>query len=119
MSNFLRWKRGRQEGSYSKFALFPGWFSELLSADAYILKFPDKCSVMKHIDPVLEGHKHVRMNIMLKRPDNPEQRMYCSGPVKRWWRIEVFRPDLYEHGLHPITGSMIMLSFGIRIKERK
>jgi len=118
MVKFLRWKRGRQVGSYSKLSLIPDWFSELFSVDAYILKFPDKCSVMQHKDPVLEGYKHVRMNITVKSPENPNDRMYCLGPVKRWRRIEIFRPDLYEHGLRPITGSMIMLSFGARIKEK-
>ena len=114
---FLRWERGRQVGNYSKLALFPQWLSILLSADAYILRFPDKCSVIKHKDPVLDGHKHIRVNVILKRPDNLRQRMYILGPIKRWWRFEMFRPDLYEHGLEPISGSMVMLSFGFRIKE--
>lgn len=110
---FLRWRRGRQVGSYSKLALLPTWLSRLINADAYILRFPAGCSVMKHRDPVAEGYNHYRMNIRL----TGSGRMYCLGPVKRFGPIEIFRPDLYEHGLQPIEGSMYMLSFGCRVKD--
>jgi hypothetical protein len=112
---FLRWEKGRQVGSYSKLALIPLWLSKLINSDAYILSFPAGCSVIKHRDLVAEGYKHYRMNLVLRRPDNG-RRMYCLGPVKRFGRIEIFRPDLYDHGLEPITGSMLMLSFGCRVK---
>ena len=112
---WLRWIRGRQVGSYSKLALIPEWLSILLNADAYLLRFPKGCSVIKHKDPVAEGYKHYRMNITLKRASFKE-RMYCLGPVRRWANVEIFRPDLYEHGLTPITENMYMLSFGCRVK---
>ena len=112
---WLKWIRGRQEGSYSKLALFPQWLSVLLNADAYLLSFPAGCSVMKHKDPVAPGYNHHRLNITLKRASYKE-RMYILGPVKRWGRVEIFRPDLYEHGLAPITEHMFMLSFGCRVK---
>lgn len=112
---FLRWEKGRQQGSYSKLALIPIWLSKLINADAYILSFPAGCSVMKHRDPVAEGYSHYRMNITIWQTGSG--RMYCLGPVKRFWIFEVFRPDLYEHGLQPIEGSMYMLSFGCRIKD--
>jgi hypothetical protein len=114
---FLRWEQGRQEGSYYKMALLPLWLSKVINTDAYLLKFPDGCSVVKHKDPVSEGYKHFRMNITIKRPDNRRNKMYILGPVHRWWRFEVFRPDAYFHGLEPITGSMLMLSIGCRIKS--
>lgn len=113
---FLRWEKGRQVGSYSKLALIPLWLSKLINADAYILRFPDGCSVIKHKDPVAEGYRHYRMNLVIKRPDRGG-RMYCLGPVKRIGPFDIFRPDLYEHGLQPIEGSMYMLSFGCRIKD--
>ena len=109
----FKWERGRQEGSYYKLKLLK---SKLLSCDAYILKFPRGCSVMKHTDPVADGFRHYRLNILLKKSSNPRDRMYTLGPVKRWWRFEFFRPDLYEHGLEPIEDSMWMFSFGCRIK---
>lgn len=113
---FLRWEKGRQVGSYSKLALIPRWLSRLINADAYILRFPNGCSVIKHKDPVAEGYSHHRMNIVIKRPA-AGGRMYCLGPVKRFGQIEFFRPDLYEHGMQPIEGSMYMLSLGCRIKD--
>lgn len=112
--NMFKWQPGRQVGSYSKMALIPQWLSNLLNVDAYLIKFPDKCSVMKHQDPVAEGYRHFRLNITLKAPERG--RMYCLGPVRRFMRVEIFRPDLYEHGLAPIKGSMLMLSLGCRIK---
>lgn len=113
---FLRWQKGRQEGSYSKLLLIPIWLSKFLNADAYLLNFPDGCSVIKHKDPVAEGYRHFRLNIIVKRSKNPRDKMYILGPVYRWWRFEVFSPDRYFHGLQPITGNMLMLSFGVRIK---
>jgi hypothetical protein len=92
--------------------LIPTWLSQLLNADAYLLCFPAGCSVMKHKDPVAEGYNHYRMNITVSGTG----RMYILGPIKRWWKIEIFRPDLYEHGLTPIQDKMYMLSFGCRVK---
>jgi hypothetical protein len=111
---WFKWVKGRQQGSYAKFALFPVWLAQLLNADAYLLRFPTGCSVMKHKDPVAPGYNHHRMNIVLWGFGNG--RMYTLGPVKRWMRVEIFRPDLYEHGLQPIKGPMLMLSFGCRVK---
>lgn len=113
---FLRWEKGRQQGEYSKLALLPTWLSRLINCDAYLLSFPDGCSVIKHRDPVAEGYRHYRMNIMLWKP-RVGGRMYCLGPVKRFMRAEIFRPDLYYHGLQPITGRMYMLSLGCRLRE--
>jgi len=109
------WIPGRQQGSYSKMALIPLWLSQALNCDAYLLRFPSGCSVIKHKDPVAEGYNHYRANIVIKRPIQGG-RMFILGPIKRWMRLEIFRPDLYEHGLEPIVGSMYMLSFGCRIK---
>lgn len=108
----FKWERGRQEGSYYKLKLLG-----FIACDAYILKFPAGCSVMKHKDPVLDGYKHYRLNITLKKSSNPSDRMYTLGKVARWWRFEFFRPDLYEHGLQPIEDSIWMFSFGCRIKS--
>ncbi len=114
MRVWLKWIRGRQVGSYSKMLLIPKWVSELFSIDAYLLRFPKGCSVMRHKDPVLEGHNHYRMNIVVY--NEGAGKMYIDGPIKRYGRIEIFRPDQYEHGLEPISGKMYMLSFGARVK---
>lgn len=113
---FLRWVKGRQQGEYSKMALIPLWLSQMINADAYLLRFPDGCSVIKHKDPVAPGYRHYRANITIWKPESGG-RMYCLGPVWRFMRLEVFRPDLYYHGLQPIKGKMFMLSFGCRLPE--
>jgi hypothetical protein len=110
----FQWNKGRQKGAYEKLPILN---SRLLGCDAYILRFPRGCSVMKHKDPVAEGYRHYRMNVILKKPSNFRDRMYILGPIKRWWRFEIFRPDLYEHGLQPINESMWMLSMGCRVKS--
>lgn len=114
MRKWLKWHRGRQVGSYSKMLLIPEWISLALNADAYLLSFPKGCSVMKHKDPVQDGYKHYRMNITIWNKGGG--RMYMLGPIKRFGNIEIFRPDLYEHGLEPIKDKMYMLSFGCRVK---
>ncbi len=113
---WLKWQKGRQQGSYSKMALIPHWLSVLLNADAYLLSFPAGSSVIQHKDTVATGHSHHRLNITLKRTSYKE-RMYILGPIKRWRYIEIFRPDLYEHGLNPISEHMFMLSFGCSVKS--
>lgn len=116
MSPWLRWKQGRQQGSYSKFALLPEFLSRLLNCDAYILRFPAGSSVIGHVDPVEAGYEHHRINIILKY--DGFSRMYIEGPIQRWGRIERFRPDLHFHGLHRVQTSMYMLSFGWRAKQK-
>lgn len=113
MRKWLKWEKGRQEGSYSKLLLIPVWLSNLLNIDAYLLSFPKGCSVIKHKDPVADGYRHYRMNITIWNEGNG--RMYIMGPIRRFMRAEIFRPDLYEHGLLPINGRMLMLSFGCRV----
>lgn len=110
---FLKWEKGRQAGSYSKFALLPTWISKFINADAYILSLPPNCSIIDHRDEVGDGWKHYRLNITLKK--SGESRMTINGPIWRWWRVEVFRPDLYTHGLDPIASQMYMLTFGCRV----
>jgi hypothetical protein len=108
----LRWIPGRQVGSYAKMALIPTWLSNALNCDVWLLKLPKGCSVIRHRDPVAPGYKHIRLNITLT---NTQERMYIEGPIKRWWRFEIFRPDTYFHGMTPITKSMYILSLGCRV----
>lgn len=110
---FLRWEKGRQQGSYSKLALIPSWLSKLLKADAYLLSLKDGSTIPKHKDPSLPGYRHYRMNITL----TGEGRMYCLGRIKRFGPIDIFRPDLYEHGMVLVVGNMYMLSFGCLVKD--
>jgi len=110
----FKWIKGRQQGSYEKLPLL---ISTFFNFDSYILRFPAGCSVIQHRDPAEKGYEHHRINILLKKSPDPEDCMYIHGPIWRWWRIEFFRPDLYEHGLRPIKGKMYMLSIGWRSKK--
>jgi len=116
MSQWLKWIDGRQESGYSKLALFPLGLSKFLNADAYLLKLPLACSVPKHKDPVEPGYNHHRLNTVIW--GFGQGRMFVLGPVKRWWRTDYFRPDLYEHGMQPINGTMYILSFGWKVKAK-
>lgn len=106
----FKWISGRQGGGYSKMLIIPLWLSTLMKIDIYFLYFPTGVEVKKHKDPAKEGFKHYRMNITLWNSGN--NRMYILGPIKRAWRVEIFRPDSYEHGLRPVTGNLLMLSIG-------
>lgn len=110
----FKWIPGRQAGGYAKLPLIPQAISKFFSIDAYLLQFPVGCKVKGHKDPVEVGYKHFRMNITLV--GDPTDKMYIDGPIKRWWRFEVFEPGQYFHGLHPIKKKMYMLSFGCKIK---
>ncbi len=111
----LKWIEGRQGGGYFKMALIPNALSEFLKADAFLLKLNDGCEIKKHKDPAVAGYKHFRLNITLWK-SGPEA-MYVYGPIKRFDRIEFFRPDLYEHGMDKIYGNRYILSFGWLTKE--
>lgn len=112
---FLRWENGRQGGGYSKMALLPTWLSRRLKADAYLICIPANTTIVKHKDPVTEGYKHYRMNVIIRRGIG---RMFILGPITRYGgRIDIFRPDLYEHGLQPAPADIWMISFGCLIKD--
>jgi hypothetical protein len=117
MNKWLRWEKGCQQGSYSKILLVPEFVSRKFNFDLYILKFPKGCSVPKHRDPVESGYCHYRVNFTFWNKSGG--RMYILGPIKRIFGFEIFRPDLYEHGLQTVNENMFMLSFGLKLKERK
>jgi len=104
----FKWVLGRQNSGYKKHTFFS---STVFRCDLHLLYVPKGCGVPKHKDPVKTGQNHHRINIILSRTSDKD-RMFILGPVKRWWRIDYFRPDLYEHGLCEISNDMYILSFG-------
>lgn len=110
----LKWISGRQGSGYDK---FPMLISESLKCDFYLLRFPKGVEVPKHKDPVKPGFKHHRINLTIWGCPERKFRMYVLGKVKRWSRIDYFRPDLYEHGLPVVQSNMYMLSFGWLTKD--
>ena len=111
--SLFEWKEGRQ-GGYRKLELIS---STYLKFDAYVLCLPKNCSIQKHKDPALPGYRHYRLNFTIKKSSDSKDRMYTLGRIHRWWRFELFRPDLYEHGIQTIHDSIWMLSFGKLLKE--
>jgi hypothetical protein len=109
----IKWTEGRQGSGYFKFKIFK---SKLLKMDIYLLKFPEGSYIDLHTDPV-EGHKHHRLNVILKKADKGGQ--FSSTP--RGWqnmyptmgRIIKFRPDLEKHMVSKvILGTRYVLSIG-------
>lgn len=109
----LGWKLGRQQDScYWKLKLFE---SKKFEFDVYLLKFENRSWVNPHIDPVIEGKEHHRINIILRRPTESGGVTFVDGfPVKS--RAYKFRPDTQYHELITVRTHhkrpMYMLSIG-------
>ncbi|HEY3254677.1 MAG TPA: hypothetical protein VGJ91_12040 [Polyangiaceae bacterium] len=97
----MRWERGRQGTGYFKLRLAQGrrW-------DLYLLRYPPGSSVPPHRDPV-PGKKHSRANLLLWGEDAFEGRAWLRLP-----RLVVFRPDITEHEVAPVSRLRLVLSLG-------
>lgn len=105
----FKWQKGRQDSGYSKITFF---ISAYFKCDFYLLRIPAGTGVPPHKDPSPDGYEHHRINFTINRLTYPPEVMYINGIVKRWWRFDYFRPDLYEHWLHPVEHTVYMFSFG-------
>ena len=117
--SYLKWEKGRQEGEYKKMLLLPMWFVNFFKIDAYLIYIPEGLGIKKHKDPVEDDHIHYRFNFTLKYPRSyiKRRKMYVEGEyIWKFWRINLFRPDIYYHGVRPLVGSMILLSIGRKKK---
>lgn len=112
-----KWEKGRQGSGYNKMLLFrTSW---PIHFDYYLLHYPEQSYLPSHTDPV-DGYKHYRLNIILKRPKDGGL-FICPKPI---WelgvghRVVFFRSDEMVHGLTRIyEGSRWVLSFGWAIKR--
>lgn len=107
----MKWQQGRQGTGYYKMKLFE---SKWLKFDMYLLKMPPKSHIPSHLDKV-QGYKHNRLNIILKRPKIGGHFFIWkdTGPRIIWDRIILFRPDLIEHAVSEVSGSTrYVLSIG-------
>ena len=114
LADWGRWRPGRQGSGYAKLLLatlpWPiGW-------DAYLLRYRACQGIDWHTDPV-PGKRHFRLNIELWRSGRGGL-FECEGPVRRWGRALVFRPD---HSLHRVlaveSGQRWVLSVGWVLPE--
>jgi len=96
---WFQWDDGRQLSGYRKMLLAT---SKLLKFDCYLLKVPDGCSVPAHVDPVIDGFEHYRLNIAIVATP-ASSKMHVQGPAKIFFRGRaiLFRPDLYRHEMEP------------------
>ncbi len=111
-----KWIKGRQGGGYDKLPIF---ISQRWKCDFYLLRMPKGCEILRHKDPVTEGYEHHRINLNLNGYTAPGYRMLVLGKVKRWFRFEYFRPDLYLHSLPTLQKTTYMLSFGWLTKNKE
>jgi hypothetical protein len=65
-------------------------------------------SIPSHTDKLVDGRKHFRMNIRLAGEDT----FKCCKVLFRFWRVTIFRPDLYEHSVPAVKRKRYMLSIG-------
>ena len=99
----MKWIPGRQNSGYSKALLFEA--SWPLKFDVYVLKFPPGSQIRPHTDPV-EGYRHFRANIILKRAIGGLFRVVPQSGIKsyiyRGRRLVIFRPDLIPHSVSEV-----------------
>lgn len=102
------WEKGRQENTiYHKLSLFKLKIRNF-GMDMYILRYPKNTILKLHVDKV-EG-KHYRANVTLKG----DSFFMCEKSIFSSKILNVFRPDLYKHGLYVITKTY-KLSIGVKI----
>lgn len=109
----MPWISGRQGGGYEKFPLFSFW-----KVDCYLIRYRKNAEVKWHRDPV-QGKRHYRLNILLQRSEEGGMFLLNGPSVFQFWRIRIFRPDLYAHRVLPVkSGERLILSLGW-VKEKQ
>lgn len=115
LSKLIQWQNGRQNSGYFKRLLLT--FNKPFHFDMYLLKFPEGSFIKEHIDPLKEGYKHFRLNIILKKPSSGGI-FYTEKSIFEKNRIKFFRPDLYKHSVSKIIkGDRFIISIGFLIKN--
>ena len=110
------WIKGRQGTGYLKKKIFEFSF-KLFGMDCYILKYPPKSYIPPHTDPI-EGYKHFRLNIVLKKADVGGNVYYFKTRCYR--RIMLFRPDAIEHEVSEVArGTRYVLTIGLATRKRQ
>lgn len=97
------WTPGRQGTSYSKLTLLA-----FTSFDCHIIRYLPGGYIPPHTDKLRDGRKHYRMNIRLTGDDS----FKCKQVLFKWWRVTIFRPDLFEHSVPVVQRKRYMLSIG-------
>lgn len=110
------WQHGRQRSGYSKMLL--AQCCRFFKFDLYLLNFPEGSVIPEHTDLVMEGYRHFRLNIILKRSQSGGE-FKAERHIINWDRLKFFRPDLYRHSVSQVVGgNRLVLSFGFLLKDR-
>lgn len=113
---WFQWEKGRQNSGYYKMCIFC-FYRPPVPFDLYLLKYPPGSWVPEHIDTV-EGYKHYRANIIVKKSlaGGGFKSEYCL--VNLSW-LKIFRSD-YKHEVVCVEkGVRYVLSFGVCLKIRE
>lgn len=101
----MNWQDGRLGSGYSKLTLFS---SELLEADAYIIRIPQGVSIPPHYDKV-HGKRHFRLNVTLWGSMKMSTEKPCFR-IGSWFSF--FRPDIIKHWAKPAPKTTYIFSIG-------
>ena len=115
--NLFIWTNGRQlDCDYEKLCFLRFKFKRF-GMDGYILKYPPKAHLKKHIDKV-DGGKHYRINLQIKGKGS----FFVDKSIFRIRnRLVFFRPDKYPHSMVNGLKPRYVLSIGwaIFLKDKK
>lgn len=107
---FWKWIEGRQKTKYQKMLIAQ---SKKLCFDIWLIKYVDS-NISLHIDPSpLEGKKHHRINIILRKPEFGGF-FINFGEFKTYFnhRVIYFNPSDSYHFLSKAYGKRLVLSIG-------
>ena len=81
--------------------------------DAWLLRYPDGAHIAPHTDPAREGHRHVRLNALLKAPEGGGELTVDGQKVAlEVGDAIVFAPDVQPHEVSRVTGERLLFSLG-------
>ncbi|BAW19100.1 hypothetical protein [Ralstonia phage RP31] len=116
MRKLWHWQDGRQGTGYRIFTMLN---SQLLNMDCHLIRYGVGSSIPPHVDPVIEGYGHFRLNIELKAPKKGGE-LVCEKSLFRWRGINYFRPDLVTHSVTKVEeGVRYVLSIGWKRKLKQ
>lgn len=113
----FRWVEGQHETGYSILTL--AWVAKWTPVpfDCYIIKYPTGSYIPPHRDK-LKTRDHYRVNVILTRGEGGE--FICKNAIFKSKRLNIFRPDLEEHSVTPVTkGTRYVFSVGWALRRKK
>jgi len=102
----MKWEEGKSGGGYLKHCFF-----ETKWLDCVLIKFPDGAKIDPHLDACDYGD-HYRINIELIVPKLGGNFGCDGGPILRFSRFILFRPDIQKHWVTEVKGEKLTLSVG-------